>query len=343
MEAEPAPSPALNVLPERVIGVAASAGGVEALRRLVAALPENLDAAICIVLHIPPTGRSLLAPILDRDTNLTVRLAEDGAPLRRGVIYVAPADHHLLVRNDRIELSRGPKENGVRPAADPLFRTLARSWGERAVAVVLSGALDDGAGGAVAIAQGGGRVIVQDPEDALVPGMPLAALAVTEPFAVATVDEIGDALQRLPVPDHTAQEVAVAAEADPPDAIAGPIRPDGPPSAFTCPECSGALWELREGELVRYRCRVGHAYSEEAMVEAQATTVEAALWTALEVLEERSELLRRIAARMDRSPSAERRFRQGAREADERAAVIRRVLGMGGMDLSRADQEAAAG
>ena len=157
MRGQPSRFRALDApLPARVIGIAASAGGVEPLRRLVADLPADLDAAVCVVLHIPPTGRSLLAPILARHSALTTVVAEHGVRLRAGTIYVAPADQHLLVRADAVELSRGPKENGVRPAADPMFRSLARAWGSRAVAVVLSGALDDGAAGAAAVAEAGG-------------------------------------------------------------------------------------------------------------------------------------------------------------------------------------------
>ena len=171
----------MTARPARVIGVAASAGGVEALRRLVRRLPADLDAALCIVLHIPPTGRSLLAPILDRAPRSTSVLAEHGAPLEPGTIYVAPADHHLLVRArpDRAE----PRAEGERraPRGRPDVPLAGRAWGADAVAVVLSGALDDGAAGALAIAQAGGRVIVQDPEDALVPGMPASALAVGAP------------------------------------------------------------------------------------------------------------------------------------------------------------------
>jgi two-component system, chemotaxis family, protein-glutamate methylesterase/glutaminase len=332
--------------PRRVIGVAASAGGVEALQQLVRRLPADLDAALCVVLHIPSTGRSLLAPILDRVSRLSVVLAEQGAPLAAGTVYVAPADCHLLVRADRIELSSGPKENGVRPAADPMFRSLARSWGAAAVAVVLSGALDDGAAGSLAVAQAGGHVIVQDPDDALVPGMPASALAVDAADEVLPVAAIGDALTRLvrvPVIDPR-EEALVSAEPDPAEMEHGPNRPDGPASGFTCPECSGALWELREGSLVRYRCRVGHSYSDDAMVDAQGSAGEAALWTALEVLEERSELLRRIAKRMDDQPRTRRRFTEGAVEAEQRAAVIRRILHSGDArsGLSVRDEEATA-
>jgi two-component system chemotaxis response regulator CheB len=309
-------SPQVTAPPRRVVGVAASAGGVEALQCLVKHLPADLDAAVCVVLHIPSSGRSLLAPILGRATELTVVLASDGAPLQRGTVYVAPADHHLLIHNDRIELSCGPKENGVRPAADPMFRSLARSWGSAAVAVVLSGALDDGAAGALAVAQAGGRVIVQDPDDALVPSMPVSALAVTTAHDILPVAEIGEALRRFAETPVAAGELASRPEPD-----SGTT-----PSGFACPECRGALWELRDGDHTRYRCRVGHAYSEDAMVTAQGTAVEAALWTALEGLEERSELLLRIAKRMHDQPRTYRRFTTGARDASDRAAIIRRIL-----------------
>src|SRR5215218_167537 len=121
--------------PTHVIGIAASAGGLEALRRVVAELPVGLPAAVCVVLHIPPAGRSVLAGILDREGSLRAVQAEHGQPLLRGLIFVAPADRHLLVRRDRVEVSDGPKENGVRPAADPLFRSMASAWGRAAIGV----------------------------------------------------------------------------------------------------------------------------------------------------------------------------------------------------------------
>jgi two-component system, chemotaxis family, protein-glutamate methylesterase/glutaminase len=336
-----------RALPERVVGIAASAGGVEAIRQVVATLPRDFPGAVCITLHIPATGRSLLAPILDRESRLPAVLATDGMALRAGVIYVAPADHHLLVGRDALRLSRGPKENGTRPAADPMFRSLAEAWGPCAVAVVLSGALDDGSAGAVAIAGRGGVVIVQDPRDALVSSMPASTIAADSPERVVRAAEMGGVLSRLfgeRVPDSEGGSTM----SEPVQPPRHPSRPAGPASAFTCPECSGALWELREGELLRYRCRVGHSYSEDAMVDAQAASVEAALWAALEVLEERGELLQRIAERMHgRTPNTERRFREDARDALGRAALIRRALmlgsGDGGLAREHHIREAAGG
>jgi two-component system, chemotaxis family, protein-glutamate methylesterase/glutaminase len=336
------PDPVGDGLPARVIAIGASAGGVDALQRLIPALPRDLPAAICVVLHIPATSKSLLAQILDRTGPLPAEEAEHGTPLAPGRVYVAPADNHLVVRGDRLELDRGPKENGVRPAVDPLFRSLAASWGRRGIAVVLSGALDDGASGVVTVADAGGTVVIQDPVSALMPSMPENALDAAPDALVAPAHELGGVLVRLvmqPVPE----EALIVPDTPGFETDLTRGRPGGAPSGFTCPECSGALWELREGEVVRYRCRVGHTYSEEAFIDHQASAVEAALWAALEVLEERGELLQRIADRMsERHGRSAERFRAGAREALERAELIRSALALRGA-LADDVEEASAG
>lgn len=309
----------------RVIGIGASAGGVDALRHLVRDLPHDLPAAICVVLHIPANGPSLLAQILDRETPLRVATAQDGEPLERGRVYVAPPDRHLIVAPDRVELQTGPKENGVRPAVDTMLRSLAASHGPRAVAVILSGSLDDGAAGALSIKRAGGTVIVQDPDDALVPGMPLSAMAAVQPDRIVALADLGAVLAE---PRHPAREEAVATvQAHNP----GSRDPEeGRLTSFQCPECSGALWEVQEGGLRRFRCRVGHAYSVESFLDKHGAKVEAALWTALEVLVERAEVLRRIAARAgEGAPIAARNAELDARAALDSAELIRAALSNG--------------
>src|SRR4051794_41089388 len=148
-----------------VIVVGASAGGVEALDRLVSGLPPEFPASIFVVLHLLASGRSLLDSILSRAGELPATAAVDGERFERGHIYVAPPDHHLLIRGLEIELSVGPRENGHRPAIDPLFRSAARAFGARVIAIVLSGSLDDGAAGARFVKERGGVAIVQDPDD----------------------------------------------------------------------------------------------------------------------------------------------------------------------------------
>src|SRR5262249_18402247 len=183
--------------------------------------------------------------------------------------------------------------------------------------------------GAAHIKDAEGVVIVQDPGDAIVPGMPAAALAAAAADRVVPAAEIGPLLAQL----VAAEPVESREETVPPETdirrVQEPERPAAPPCGFPCHECSGALGELRDGALVRYQCRVGHSYSEDAMVEAQGQAVEAALWTALEVLEERSELLTRIADRMPDKPRSASRFRDSARQVDDRASLIRRALSMG--------------
>jgi two-component system, chemotaxis family, protein-glutamate methylesterase/glutaminase len=305
-----------------VIAIGASAGGIEALQRMMRELPEDLAAAVCLVLHIPATSRSLLAEIINRQTPLPVTAAVDGQTLRAGHVYVAPPDRHLRVNAGRVRLDRSPKENGVRPAIDPLFRSVAEHYGSRGIAVVLSGSLSDGAGGAAAVAAAGGAVLVQDPGDAVVPSMPESAL---------------DAVPGAPALDALglAEELARRAADLPTEAVEVPVnseeratRPSGPPSGLTCPDCHGPLWRLQDGEHVSYRCRVGHLFGEDVLIEGKATAVETALWMAVEALEERNELLMKVADRLaaaGRDDSAARLLER-ARAAAERAELIRGVL-----------------
>jgi two-component system, chemotaxis family, protein-glutamate methylesterase/glutaminase len=310
--------------PSLVIGIGASAGGVDALRAVIGQLPADFDAAVCVVLHLPAGGKSLLAPILARETVLETAVAVDGEPVVPGRIYVAPADRHLLVEDGRIVLSRGPKENGVRPAVDATLRGLAYGYGPRAAAVILSGALGDGSAGAAAVAGAGGTVLVQEPTEAVVPSMPESALrAVAGRATVLGADDIGAALAALVAGRRGIRE-DVAMPPAPPQPSAS--VPQGAPTALSCPECRGPLWEATHGGVTRYRCRVGHAYSEDALVAAQADGVEAALWTAVEVLEERADLLGRVAHRHADTSRTRRRLEDSAADALRRAGLIRQAL-----------------
>jgi two-component system, chemotaxis family, protein-glutamate methylesterase/glutaminase len=323
-----------------VIAIGASAGGIDALQRFMRALPDDLAAAVLVVLHIPASSRSVLADIIARQTVLPVRPAVHGQPLRAGTVSVAPPDRHLTVQGDRLHLTRGPKENGVRPAIDPMFRSLAGSHGARAVAIVLSGSLSDGAAGAAAIAAAGGAVLVQSPEDALVPSMPEAALAAAPRARAFEAAALAEAAARLiaalPPRDDAPADGGDPEEVPMTDDPLSPLErsrdvPEGPPAGLTCPECHGPLWEVRDGQLSRYRCRVGHVYGEDALLDGKGTAVESALWIALESLEERVELLEKVAGRLlanGRERSA-RSMRERARGAAQHAELIRGVLAIG--------------
>ncbi len=251
------------------------------------------------------------------------------------VIVVARPDHHLLVEPGHISTTRGPKENGFRPAVDPLFRTAAETYGDRVIGIILSGALDDGAHGLVLVKRHGGITIVQDPREALTPWMPSNAIRAAEPHHVARVSEIAAILNRLsaePEPQGVStmsedkrKEKDIAERGD--RALAEGSLP-GPSSAFTCPDCGGALGEFDESEMLRYRCHVGHAFNGKSLVNRSDEVLETALWTALRTLEETAALRRHMAGKASggRLPGLAARYEKSSEELERRAEVIRNVL-----------------
>jgi two-component system chemotaxis response regulator CheB len=319
-----------------VIVVGASAGGVEALKQLVAGLPADLPAAVFVVLHVPAHGTSVLPRILSRAGRLPAAHARDQEPIAPGRIYVAPPDQHLLVEHGRVRVTRGPRENGHRPAADPLFRSAARAYGSAVVGLVLSGALDDGTAGLAAIKRRGGVAVAQSPADALYPGMPASAVEHVAIDFCLPVAEIAPVLIRLAQtpPAPASEEVAVSREMDLETGIqengtlpAGGERP-GQPSVFGCPECGGVLFELHDGALIRYRCRVGHAWTADGLLAEQSHTLEAALWAAARALEERVDLSRRLARRAGEQGNRQTAaaFLEQAQVGEQHLGVIRKVL-----------------
>ncbi|MDC7122760.1 chemotaxis protein CheB [Cellulomonas fimi] len=335
-DATPVPTNGSHAHPVRdLVVVGASAGGVEALRKLVAGLPHDFAAAVVVVLHIPASSRSALASILERAGPLPARQAREGDRLEPGHILVAPPDRHVIVADGTVTLSRGPHENGHRPAVDVLFRSAARAAGPRVVGVVLSGTLDDGTAGLVAIRARGGMCVVQDPDDATYAGMPQAAMEGDSPDAVLPVDQIAVLLREVAgtrpatVPDDASalmdMEVAMAVPED--DALSAPDRP-GVPSGFACPDCHGVLFEIDEGTMRRFRCRVGHAWSPHSLAAQQAAAVEGALWTALRALEEKAALSDRMARNATSRGHAmtARTFAEQAMEARESALALRDLV-----------------
>ncbi|MGY1606746.1 chemotaxis protein CheB [Geodermatophilus sp. SYSU D00700] len=329
--------------------VGASAGGVEALRTLLGTLPVDFPAAVLVVLHIPSTGRSALPEILGRVCPLPVHRAVDGAPLRSGVVTVAVPDHHLLVVEDRLMLSRGPRENGHRPAVDALFRSAARAAGPRVVAVVLSGALDDGTAGTIAVRERGGVCVAQDPEDALHPSMPAHAIEEAAVDHVAPAAKMGPLLLDLVTEEVVVDPPAVTELMDKEAAMAefdaAALNDDdrpGVPSGFGCPSCNGALFTITEGGLERYRCRVGHAWSPEALAAEQSEALEGALWMALRGLEERAALSLRMRDRARRRGHAHTAdtFSRRHDEAHAAALLIRRLLRGGELEGTAVPEQA---
>ncbi|GLY50373.1 chemotaxis protein CheB [Lentzea sp. NBRC 102530] len=319
----------------QLVVVGASAGGVEALQTFVSALPADLPAAVVVVLHIPAGGPSALPAILARWGALPVTAVHDGMPLRRGRIHVAPPNHHTVVQDGVLRLSKGPTENGHRPAVNVLFRSAALVAGPAVIGVVLSGTLDDGTAGMAAIKNRGGLALVQSPEEAFYSGMPESVLRHVAVDHVAPAAELGAVVARClgedvdveeaPVAGVLRLEVGVASDDAGPDF--GEIPRHGRTTTFTCPDCSGSLVEL-PAQGGQYRCLVGHGWTPEALLDAYDGGLERALWMALRTLEEKTALARRMASHSRQSGRDLVAARYDNQEAEALAAatVLRKHL-----------------
>jgi two-component system, chemotaxis family, protein-glutamate methylesterase/glutaminase len=316
-----------------IVVVAASAGGVEALRGLLSQFAAPISATLLVVLHVPAAGGKVLPRILGRAGLLPASAAADGEAPLPSHVYVAPPDCHMLLVEDKIRLSQGPRHNGHRPAADPLFISAALSGGPHTIAVVLSGTLDDGAAGAAAVERRGGVVAIQDPAESAYEGMPRAAMAATRDARVLRLAELAafiDQESRRPVPAQTippdpdlVRQLSVFLEPTPP--------PAAQPSAWsgvTCPECGGPLRQQDASVPVRFECQAGHAWSPESLLAAQAAGIERALWAAVLRLEERSRLHQVLAETAEHQgyPISATGFRDSAVSARSSARQIRKLL-----------------
>src|SRR3954470_10185987 len=330
-----------------LVVIGASAGGVEALTQLVSRLPLDLAASVLVVLHVPPDRPSVLPRILSAAGPLPATHAKGGERAVHGHLYVAPPGRHLLVHDATLRLSSGPKEGGHRPAIDPLFRTAARAAGTRVIGVVLSGALDDGTAGMVSIKQLGGVCVVQDPNEAICGDMPRNALQNAEIdhcLKVAAIAELLVRLSREEVAETRRRptqlierEAHIALDDGTEDVTPAP----GEPSQFSCPACGGVLNEIHDGDLLRFRCRVGHAYGPDALRLEQQSALEGALWAALRALEEQGSLARRLAVRgreLKQNRSAAR-FDDRAVAAERQAALVREALRHGLSSPAESEEE----
>jgi two-component system, chemotaxis family, protein-glutamate methylesterase/glutaminase len=322
-----------------IIVIGASAGGVEALRQIVRELPADLAAAVFAVLHVPAQSPSILPQILDRVGPLRATHAIDGEPIRYGRIYVAPPDNHLLVERDRVRVVHGPKENRYRPAVDPLFRSAAVAYGPRVVGVVLTGALDDGTVGMIAVKRRGGICVVQDPHDAIYPSMPSSVmrnvkvdfsvpLSDVAPLLVHLANEPAEDEGAYPVDEDLETESKITEQQLNPQEFLDAVKSIGKISNYTCPECGGSLWELHDADLLRFRCHVGHAFSADSLVAEQNDSLELALWSAVRALEEKMALSRRMAERSHQRnfQRSARGFEEKARDAQQQADMLRQLL-----------------
>ncbi len=320
-----------------IVVIGASAGGVEALTRLVRDLPAGLPASLFVVCHFPPGHRSKLPEILSRSGPLLATHAIDGELFHPGHIYVAPPDYHLLLAAEqRMQLTRGPRENHHRPAIDPLFRSAVRHYGPRVIAVVLTGFLNDGAAGLLAVRSGGGIAVVQDPADASVAAMPDNAARIAGADHRVTLDQLGPLLVELiqrppaalggPTMTNAFEKMPDIVNANMNEQVRNERR--GRLSTFGCPDCGGVLWQIDERELVQFRCHVGHVYQAETLLQEQADLLETALWTAVRIFKERHLLARQLAEQeKSRGETANAaRFQEQADQAASYGELIQQYI-----------------
>lgn len=315
----------------------ASMGGFDAFQKIAADLPAELDAAIFIVWHMAPFVRGVLPQALNKVCPIPAAHAFDGEPITMNRIYVAPPDHHMLLQDGIVRVARGPKENRFRPAVDPLFRSAAYTYGNRVIGAILSGALDDGTAGLWTVKYLGGIALVQDPGEAEVASMPESAINQVEVDHIASLSEITQLLVRLSSEtvgvekpakmqekEKTMAEIRMAAGVDPIDID---ITKYGKLSPYACPECHGVLTLIKDGDITRFRCHTGHAYSARALLSSITEKVEEGIYGTLRGLDETVLLLNQLGdsfAEANHARLAALYFQQSGL-AEQRAALIRQA------------------
>ena len=317
-----------------IIVIGGSSGATAPLKAILGALPRDLSAAVFVVVHIPARSLGLLATVSAAAAHLPVHAARNGMAIAPGNIYLGVPDHHLIVRDGQIQLGRGPRENMARPSIDPLFRSAAAAYGPRVIGVLLSGLLNDGAAGLEAIKRCGGLAIVQEPTDAIADEMPLSGMAAVEVDLALPSARLGDILSelvrepagpRLPVPPEIRLEIDIAAGNRIDSEV---LRSLADPVPLTCPHCSGVLSKIRGVKPLRFRCQVGHAFTAEAAAKKQEHAVDEALRVALRIIEERAELVSRMAqdGRSSGRPAVADMYQERADEYRTYAETIRRAV-----------------
>ncbi len=322
----------MNKMPDsRLIVIGASAGGMAALKNLVAQFPKDFPAAVFIVNHMSAdTTGEVLVNVLNDSSSLTCVHAKDEQAFRSGHIYLAPSDQHMLIVKGKILVTKGARENRSRPAIDPLFRSAAVAYGNRVIGIILTGYLDDGTSGMMAIKRCGGVCIAQDPEDASYPDMPQSVIANVGVDYCLPVSQMGALLsdlvsRELPANKEAPDDIAIEAK------IAQRVLSDlpsvealGEQVPFNCPDCGGVLWQMAEGKIRRYRCHTGHAFTDSVLLAQQTVKIEETLWVALRMFEERQNLLVTMSKNAGEKPSSS--ISQRANDSQVHIERIRAML-----------------
>jgi two-component system, chemotaxis family, protein-glutamate methylesterase/glutaminase len=321
---------------KNIIVIGTSAGGLEVLKRLFSGLYEGIAAAVFIVWHIPPDVLGILPQVLSKHSTMPIAHAVDNEPIVFNRVYVAPPDRHMMIERGRLRLIRGPKENRFRPAIDPLFRSAAYSYGSRVIGIVLSGALDDGTAGLWTIKQFGGTSIVQDPQESEARGMPESALRSVKVDYKVTVREMIEVLKQLVLEpatenhepgikqrEKTGSELKISMMEE--QIVKKPI---GELTPYTCPECHGVLGVIKNGDLVRFRCHTGHAFSADTLLSILTDNIEGSIWNAIRGIEESVFLLNSVGDNyaVKNDPKNAGLYFKKAKEMEARAKYLRQAI-----------------
>ncbi|HEY1558531.1 MAG TPA: chemotaxis protein CheB [Kofleriaceae bacterium] len=311
-----------------IITIGASTGGLEVLLQAAHDLPPDLEAAVFVVVHVQAMHESRLPEMIASRGPLPAHHPVHGEKIEPGTIYIAPPDNHLSLRPDRIDVVRGPKENGHRPAVNALFRSASTAFGPRVIGVVLSGHQDCGTAGMLSIKARGGISVVQAPESAVAPDMPNSVIENVAVDHLIHPRELGALLARLasmPAPSPATTSSAIAQ-------LEG-VSP-GQSANIVCPTCDGVLTQAQAGQYEQYRCHVGHTFSLGSLVREQGEQMERALWAAVRALEESAALSGKLASR--ERGDMKTRFAEKARTQRDEAELIRKIL-LQGSTLSDED------
>jgi two-component system chemotaxis response regulator CheB len=293
---------------KNIVVVGASAGGIRAVNQLISNLPEDLPVALFIVIHMSKHSQAdVIINGLQKLTSYECSVADNDAVIKAGHIYVAPADEHLIIKKDKLRLVYGAHENRWRPSIDVLFRSAAAAYGSAVTGVILSGLLDDGTSGMLAIKRSGGVCIVQEPSEAEYDDMPLSVINNVEVDHRVLIEDMGyiiaDIVSRpnadVPIPEDVKLEAEITERLV---SSIGNVAKLGTYSSVTCPDCGGGLWEIDDNGHKRYRCHTGHVYTAASLLEKQGEEMEESVWISIRMLEERRNLLTNMAASDKVSP-----------------------------------------
>jgi two-component system, chemotaxis family, protein-glutamate methylesterase/glutaminase len=320
--------------PKFVVVVGASAGGIRAMEELLLQITPDVDAAFFLVLHLSRKGvGKYLFQRLQEASTLPCRVAEDGEPIKKGVIYIAPPDEHMLVTRTKVVVGKGAPENRWRPSINNLFRSAAATFNSRTIGIILTGMLDDGASGMASIKRAGGIAIVQDPNEADHPDMPLSVLDNVEVDYTASLAQMGELLQEI-IQNTEPEEVEVPYDIKMETAIDQRVSTRIEDISqlekidVSCPDCGGGLYITQKEHPTHYRCHVGHSFTDRELLIRLSEVMESTFWTSLRMMEERRALLLKLAKKdKDRGyESTANRHLERAKEMEVHISNLKQIL-----------------